>query len=208
MIKDDKYIKLINYLKKLDGLAVAFSGGVDSTFLLVAAKIALGDKVIGITINSPYIPDWEIEEAKEIAAKHKIKHIIIDLGIPEIIRNNPSDRCYLCKGIVFQEIIDEAKKYGFDTVADGTNLDDMGDYRPGLKALDELDVISPLKENNLSKQDIRDYSKELDLPTWEKPPYACMLTRLPYGTEVIESDLLRIEKSEKFSTFFNQIWIK
>lgn len=198
MIKNKKYINLIDYLTKLDALAVAFSGGVDSTFLLVAAKEALGEKVIAVTINSPYIPDWEVEEAKELTTKYNIRHIILDLGIPEIIKNNPEDRCYLCKGIVFKEILAEAKKRGFKYLADGTNLDDMGDYRPGLKALDELNVLSPLLINKLTKQDIRDFSEYLGLPTWDKPAYACLLTRLPYNTRVNREDLMKIERSEKY----------
>jgi len=198
MINDEKYTSLIKYLNKLDGLAVAFSGGVDSTFLLVAAREALGDKLIAISVKSPYIPEWEIKEAKDLAASYNIRHKIIELEIPEIVRENPPDRCYLCKGIIFQKIIEESNKYGFNNVADGTNIDDTGDYRPGLRALEELSVISPLKENNIGKQEIRNFSRLLGLPTWEKPAYACLLTRLPYGSLVTEEELYRIELAEKF----------
>lgn len=193
-----KYDKLIRSLEKLDGLAVAFSGGVDSVFLLHAAHQALGKKVLALTVNSPYIPDWEIDEAKQIARDKGIEHHIIDVPVPEQILNNPVDRCYLCKMFLFTMLGDFAKKNGFMQLADGTNVDDTKEHRPGMKALGELKILSPLLESGFSKVDIRNASKAMDLYTWEKPAYACLLTRIPYNTRINEEMLRRIERAETF----------
>jgi uncharacterized protein len=193
-----KYENLVNYLRKLDNLAVAFSGGVDSAFLLHAAREAIGDNVLALTINSPYIPDWEIDEAKGITESKGIKHQVVEVPVPEQIKNNPEDRCYLCKSFLFTLLKEFAKQRGFTNLADGTNYDDTKDHRPGMKALEELNVLSPLLENHFTKNDIREVSKEMGLDTWEKPAYACLLTRIPYNSS-IEADLLRrIEKSETY----------
>lgn len=193
-----KYENLKSYLRKLDNLAVAFSGGVDSAFLLHAAGETLGDNVLALTINSPYIPDWEIEEAKEITESKGIKHQVVDVPVPEQIKNNPEDRCYLCKSFLFTLLKEFAKQHGFTNLADGTNYDDTKDHRPGMKALEEMNVLSPLLESRFTKNDIREVSKEMGLYTWEKPAYACLLTRIPYNSS-IETDLLRrIEKSETY----------
>ena len=167
---NDKYNKLINYLKELKSLAIAFSGGVDSTFLVAAAKEALGDNVTAFTIKTPYIPEWELSEAKELTNSLGIKHEILDFPIAKSIENNPENRCYLCKKFLFSQLQEEKQKRGIAFLADGTNADDLQDYRPGLKALEELEVISPLLENGFSKKDIRFFSKGLDLPTWDKQP--------------------------------------
>ena len=193
-----KYDKLIRSLEKLDGLAVAFSGGVDSVFLLHAAHQALGKKVLALTVNSPYIPDWEIDEAKQIARDKGIEHHIIDVPVPEQILNNPVDRCYLCKMFLFTMLGDFAKKNGYKRLADGTNVDDTKEHRPGMKALGELKILSPLLESGFSKVDIRNASKAMDLYTWEKPAYACLLTRIPYNTRINEEVLRRIERAETF----------
>lgn len=193
-----KYENLIGYLGKLDNIAVAFSGGVDSAFLLHAAKEALGKNVLALTINSPYIPDWEINEAKEITASKGIEHQIVDVPVPEQIKNNPEDRCYLCKSFLFTLLKEFAKQRGFANLADGTNYDDTKDHRPGMKALNELNVVSPLLENHFTKNDIREASRELGLNTWEKPAYACLLTRIPYNTSIEVEILKRIEKAETY----------
>lgn len=198
MIQNEKYTNLIEYLRKLDKVVLAFSGGVDSTFLLKAAKEALGDNVKAVTILSPYIPKWEVEEAKELVNELKVKYEIVEVPIIDEIKNNPEDRCYLCKKAVFSMIQDIAKKEGYKYVIDGTNFDDIGDYRPGLKALGELDVKSPLLECKLTKAEIRSLSKELGLNTWDKPPYACLLTRIPYGNELKTEDFEKIEEAEKY----------
>lgn len=198
MINNEKYLNLLNYLKKLEKVILAFSGGVDSTFLLKAAKEALGDNIKAVTIQSPYIPKWEIEEAKQLVTELGVAFEILEAPIIDEIRNNPENRCYLCKKAVFSQIKAIAEREGYPYVIDGTNFDDIGDYRPGLKALKELNIKSPLLECQLSKQEIRSLSKELGLNTWDKPPYACLLTRIPYGNELKEEDFVKIEKAEKY----------
>ncbi len=192
------YQELLKYLKGLESCAVAFSGGVDSTFLAYAAKEALGDLAIAITIDSPYIPRWEIEESIELAKTIGIRHIVLSAGISPQVENNPPERCYLCKKVVFSKIIEEAKNQGVEYVVDGSNQDDTKDYRPGMKALEELKVVSPLLECGWTKDMIRQGSKEANLSTHDKPAYACLLTRLPYGTEIDVEELKRIELSEVF----------
>lgn len=198
MVENIKYKGLVEYLKSLGSVVVAFSGGVDSTFLLRAAKEALGDKVIAVTVVSPYIPKWEIEEAVAITKNMKIQHKFIEVPIIEEIRLNPKERCYLCKKNIFSMIKEEARKENMDFVLDGTNADDTKDYRPGIRALKELNIKSPLLENNLTKEDIRIFSKELGLGTWDKPAYACLLSRIPYDEEIKIDELNKIEKSEKY----------
>lgn len=196
-IKNPKLDQLCASVEKLEKLAVAFSGGVDSTFLIKIAKECLGDAAIAVTVNSPYIAGWEIDEARALTNRLGVKHYFIELGISESILNNPEDRCYKCKKIVFSKIIEFAADKGFHTVADGSNSDDKKDYRPGMKALDELEVKSPLLENDITKEEIRSWSKSLGLETWDKPPYACLLTRLPYNTLVDFRSLEMIERAEK-----------
>ncbi|EKN42324.1 ATP-utilizing enzyme of the PP-loop superfamily protein [Clostridium botulinum CFSAN001627] len=195
---NDKYNNLINYLKDLKSVAVAFSGGVDSTLLLKAAKEALGDNAISITIVSPYIPKWEIREARELVDKIGIKSYFVEVPMLEEIRSNPEDRCYICKKSVFNKIKDLAREKGIKYIVDGTNADDTKDYRPGMRALKELDVKSPLLDNSINKEEIRVLSKELRLDTWDKPAYACLLSRIPYNQKIKEKDLDRIEKAEVY----------
>ncbi|KEJ03832.1 ATP-dependent sacrificial sulfur transferase LarE [Clostridium botulinum] len=195
---NDKYNNLINYLKDLKSVAVAFSGGVDSTLLLKAAKEALGDNAISITIVSPYIPKWEIREARELVDKIGIKSYFVEVPMLEEIRSNPEDRCYICKKSVFNKIKDLAREKGIKYIVDGTNADDTKDYRPGMRALKELDVKSPLLDNSINKEEIRVLSKELQLDTWDKPAYACLLSRIPYNQKIKEKDLDRIEKAEVY----------
>jgi len=198
MINNEKYDELIKYLKGLGKVVLAFSGGVDSTFLLKAGKEALGDNVKAVTIMSPYIPKWEIEEAKELAKKLGVQHEIIEAPIIDSIKFNPEDRCYLCKTAVFGMILAIAKEQDYNCVIDGTNFDDISDYRPGLKALKELEIKSPLLECKITKAEIRGFSKELGLNTWDKPAYACLLTRIPYGNELKVEDFEKIENAEKY----------
>lgn len=192
------YKDLIDYMKELKSVAVAFSGGVDSTFLAYVAKEALGDQAVAITIQSPYIPDWEIQEAKDLAKEIGIQHILLPATIHESVENNPPDRCYLCKKVVFSKIIEEAKRLGKEVVVDGSNFDDTKDYRPGMRALEELSVASPLLACQWTKDMIRRESKLVGLATHDKPAYACLLTRLPYDTKITKSDLEKIEKSEVY----------
>lgn len=197
-VDNNKINNLKEYIKDLGKVAIAFSGGVDSTFLVKVCKDVLKENAVAITIASPYIPKWEIEEAKELTASLGIEHIIIDMPIAEEIKFNPKDRCYKCKKKVFSKIIEKANSLGIVNIIDGTNKDDVNDYRPGMVALKELKVKSPLLEVGFGKDDIRSHSKELNLPTWNKPAYACLLTRLQIGEEITEEKLDRTEKAEVF----------
>ena len=185
---------LKNDIKKLENLAVAFSGGVDSSLLLRVAADTLGRRAVAITLKSPYMSGREIKEAVEFTRTYGIRHEILELGVAEGIKNNPENRCYLCKKAVFSRLIERARELGFSRVADGTNRDDLGEYRPGLKAKEELGILSPLI--NLTKSEIRELSRELNLPTAEKPSYACLLTRLPHGREISAEEISLVERAE------------
>lgn len=196
MDKDLKYRRLQEELRNMGNLMVAFSGGVDSTFLLAAAKEALGGNVMAVTVSTPYVAGWEQEEALQIARDLEVRHKVIEHAVFDDIRDNPPQRCYLCKQHIFTLILGEANKLGFRHVADGTNVDDYQDIRPGIRALRELGVLSPLADRGITKQDIRDLSKDMGLATWDKPAYACLLSRLPYHTTIRQDLLERIEQAE------------
>lgn len=198
MINHEKNEMLLQWLQQFQNAAVAFSGGVDSTFVLASAQKALSGKVLAFTVKTPYIPDWEIEEAIEFCKKNNIRHRVIQAGILPEIRHNPENRCYLCKKYVFSMLKEEAAKEGLGVVLDGSNADDTGVYRPGLLALQELGIRSPLLENGITKSEVRYFSALLGLPTADKPSYACLLTRLPYNYEVRTTELERIEKAERY----------
>ena len=191
-----KSSKLDTILKDLNSFVVAFSGGVDSTFLLHRAHKVRKSAIVAITIRTPYIPSREIDEAAEFTRSFGIKHKIIDIAFPEMIRNNPIDRCYLCKKAIFTDLLSFAKKNNYQYVIDGTNADDTGDFRPGIKALNELGIRSPLLESGLTKKDIRELSREEDLDIWDKPAMACLLTRIPYDTEISQGTLRLVEEAE------------
>jgi uncharacterized protein len=208
-IRHQKLEKLKDYLKSLESVAVAFSSGVDSTFLLKIAHDTLDDKAIAITAESASFPKREKNEAIEFCKKEKIKHFVIqseELNI-EGFRSNPPNRCYLCKSHLFKEIKELAKKENLKEVVEGSNTDDNGDYRPGLQAIAELNIKSPLRFANLSKDDIRILSKELNLPTWKKPSFACLASRFVYGEEITEEKLNMIDKAEQLllDLGFNQV---
>ncbi len=195
-----KYEKLKGYLKDLGSVAIAFSSGVDSTFLLKCAHDVLGNKVIAVTARSCSFPKRELDEAAAFCKKEGIAHIICDSEELEIdgFSKNPTNRCYLCKQELFTKIWKVAKEHGIDHVAEGSNMDDNGDYRPGLIAVAELDVKSPLRYAELSKQEIRQLSKEMNLPTWNKQSFACLSSRFPYGEEINIPRLTMIDKAEQF----------
>lgn len=198
-ILNTKLEKLKTYLLSLGSLAVAYSSGVDSTFLLKVAHDVLGDKAIAITATSGFYPKRESDEASAFCRANGIKQIVVaseELDIPEI-RHNPTNRCYLCKRDLFTKILSIAKENGLDYVVEGSNMDDMGDYRPGLKAIAELGIKSPLRECDLYKEEIRTLSKQLDLPTWNKPSFACLASRFVYGEEITREKLKMVEKAEE-----------
>lgn len=190
------YQQLFQHLKEIQKAVVAFSGGVDSSLLAYVAHKAIGRNMLAITVNTPYIPKWEIEEACLFAKEYNITHKVIPLAIPANISQNPPDRCYLCKKEVFNAIQAQAKKIGISTIIEGSNIDDLEDYRPGMRALKELNIASPLLQLGLTKKAIRALSRELGLATWDKPAYACLLSRLPYHTEITATELERIARAE------------
>jgi uncharacterized protein len=195
---EEKYARLIDLLAERGNAAVAFSGGVDSSFLCYATREALGDRAAAITVASPMLPKSELDCAAEVAAKVGIRHILIaEDKIDEEVAANPKERCYFCKKIEFAAIIAEAKKHGIHTVLDGSNADDPSDYRPGLKALEELAVFSPLRAAGLGKEEIRELSRRFGLPTWDKPAFACLASRIPYGERIDREKLSRVEKAEE-----------
>ncbi|MDR2257936.1 MAG: ATP-dependent sacrificial sulfur transferase LarE [Treponema sp.] len=195
---DKKYRRLLDLIGRRDSAAVAFSGGVDSSFLCHAAVAALGSKALAVTVVSPMLPQSEIRCAKSVAQQTGIKHILIEeTEIDEEVAANPKERCYFCKKIEFGAIIKAARERGITAVLDGSNVDDPGDYRPGLKALEELGVVSPLREAGLRKAEIRELSRRFNLPTWDKPAFACLASRIPYGERIDREKLARIEKAEE-----------
>ena len=191
---------LEDYIESLGSLAVGFSGGVDSTFLLAVSHEVLGDKVIAVTEADASVPKREVDEAKAFCAERGIRHFIcsLDLLKEEGYRKNGPDRCYFCKRGIYKEIKKIADENGIEFTAEGSNTDDLGDYRPGLRAVEELSVKSPLREAGLSKSDIRLISKAMGLPTWSKPAYACLASRFVYGEEITEEKLHMIERAEQF----------
>jgi uncharacterized protein len=196
---DEKYQSLLAYISVLGSAAVAFSGGVDSSFLCHAAAAALGKKALAITVVSPMLPKSEIDCAAAVARQVGIEHILVEESeIDEEVAANPKERCYFCKKIEFGRILEAAKVRGINTVLDGSNMDDLGDYRPGLAALKELEIKSPLREAGLTKNEIRSLSRRFGLPTWDKPAFACLASRIPYGERIETQKLRRVERAEDF----------
>jgi uncharacterized protein len=195
-----KLEKLKELLASYDTAAVAFSGGVDSTFLLAVARDAVPGRVVAITVAAPMTPDREIREsyknAKDLGDEQVVTGAsdIIDI---DVFAENPPDRCYHCKMHFFAVILDAADELGLGTVIEASNADDIEDYRPGLKAIEELGVRSPLLETGLTKVEIRAISEEMGLPTWDKPSMACLASRVPYGEPVTLEKLEQIEKGEQ-----------
>ncbi|RQD71240.1 MAG: ATP-dependent sacrificial sulfur transferase LarE [Tindallia sp. MSAO_Bac2] len=195
-----KYDKLIEILKELNSVAVAFSGGVDSSFLLHTAKEALGEKVMAITVIASMVPEQEQQRAVQMAKETGVYHRLMpgnEEAEPRIAENSP-ERCYYCKRHLFTMMKAMTEEEGFAYLVDGTNADDASDYRPGRKALKELQIRSPLEEAGLTKDEIRQLSKEAGLSTWNLPAMACLASRIPYGTQITAEKLRRIESCEAF----------
>ena len=195
----EKLENLKNYIKSLNSVAVAFSSGVDSAFLLKIAHEVLLDNVIAITVKSCLFPNRELNEAVEFCKKEGIKHIIIEADELNIegFKQNPPNRCYLCKKELFEKIIKISKANNIENVVEGSNIDDDGDYRPGYKAVQELGVKSPLKYAELNKEEIRKFSRQYGLHTADKPSFACLASRFAYGESITEEKLNMIDKAEQ-----------
>lgn len=190
------YQQLRALLEGMGAVAVACSGGLDSSLLLAVACDALGERVLALTVVTPYMASGEIAEVKKLAESLGVRHRVLEMPMPAAIAHNPPDRCYLCKQTLFAELKTIATAEGFAWLADGSNRDDLQDYRPGLRALRELGIRSPLLEAGLGKAEIRRYAQALNLPVWDKPASACLLTRLPHDTEVRPEALRRVEAGE------------
>ncbi|MCR5624718.1 MAG: ATP-dependent sacrificial sulfur transferase LarE [Lachnospiraceae bacterium] len=211
MIKDDLEVKLEAlkaYIKSLGSLAVGFSGGVDSTFLLAVAREVLGDSVIAVTCEAEFIPQRESTEAKAFCRERGIRQFMYKTEVlgTDTFRKNPADRCYHCKKSIFSNLIKIASENGIKYVAEGSNMDDLGDYRPGIKAVTELKVVSPLREAGLYKDEIRELSKRMGLETWDKPAYACLASRFVYGEMITAEKLQMIDRAEDYLIKLGFVW--
>ncbi|MBI2844336.1 MAG: ATP-dependent sacrificial sulfur transferase LarE [Armatimonadetes bacterium] len=197
---NEKLECLRRIIQEMDGLVIGYSGGVDSTLLAAVATSVIGERAVCVLASSETYPSSEIEEAVKTARKIGLNLVQIDtaeLENEEFAKNTP-DRCFFCKTELFTKLIEIARERGIRWIADGANLDDLEDYRPGSRAAAELDVRSPLREAGLTKKDIRDLSRELDLPTWDKPAFACLSSRIPYGTRIDPEVLIRLGEAERF----------
>lgn len=186
-------------LKNFSSAAVAFSGGVDSSFLLAAAKSAGLKQLLAFLVVSQFVSQREIESAKKMAASIGVELVCIEVDIlknSDVVRNS-AQRCYYCKKEIFLQIKEKAAEQGIKFLLHGVNLDDLGDYRPGLKAAEELGFFAPLAEAGFTKADIRRLSKEMGLETWDKPSQSCLATRIPYGEKILNDDLLRVDEAER-----------
>lgn len=192
--------ELLRAFADVESAMVAFSGGLDSSFLLYIAREVLGDRAAAFTAVSPFVPARELKFARALASRLGVRHFLVDmdpLSIPELARN-PVNRCYLCKKIVYTKGLGLAREHGFSTFMDGTTATDLTQHRPGRQAVTELRVTTPLMVASMSREDIRQISRMADLETWNKNPISCLATRLPYETLLEPKTLLRIDRAEEF----------
>lgn len=200
ILADKKLNRLESAIAETGGLAVAFSAGVDSTFLLAVSKCVLGDDLLAVTCDIPVVPRRELESAKRFCESRGIR---LALTSPDVLTlraftENPVDRCYHCKRAIMLDMLSAARKNGFRLLAEGTNADDISEYRPGMRAIAELGISSPLAEAGLTKDEIRALSKKMGLPTWDKPSFACLATRIEHGAPVTREVLSRVEAAEEY----------
>jgi uncharacterized protein len=193
-----KLDKLKEILRSMQSVLVAYSGGTDSSFLLKVARDVLGENVLAVTADSEIYSQIETESAKKIAAEIGAKHIVVrtnELNNKEFVKNGP-DRCFHCKLSLYSEFVKIAGEYGLNQVVDGINLDDKNDFRPGMSAAEKLKIRSPLLEAGITKEEIRLWSREMNLSTWDKAPNPCLSTRFAYGTALIKENLSKVEQAE------------
>tara|TARA_Y100000588_G_scaffold184418_1_gene198289 strand:+ start:1820 stop:2659 length:840 start_codon:yes stop_codon:yes gene_type:complete len=195
-----KLKNLEEILESLQSVIVAYSGGVDSAFLAVVANNVLGERALAVTAYSPSLTEVELNNAVELANKMKLNHRVIEtteIERPDY-KQNTTARCYFCKDELYTQLGNIAQTEGYVSIANGTNLDDMSDFRPGLKAAKKYGVRSPLAESEFTKSDVREYSRRIEIPVWDKPSQACLSSRIPYGTVVTVEALTKIAKAEGF----------
>jgi len=197
---DEKLTSLREILRQMAGVLVAFSGGVDSTFLLQIAAEELGNNVLAVTERSEVEPPWDLQQATELAAALGVRHIMLETRALDdpVFAANPPDRCYFCKKRLFGRLQELARQQGLAQVVDGSIADDVDDYRPGLRAIAELAVRSPLREAGLTKSEIRRLSKQMNMPTWDKPASPCLASRFPYNTPLTIEGIDRVRRGETF----------
>ena len=196
----EKLKRLRERVRGIGSAVVAFSSGVDSTFLLHVAHEELGERVVAATIRSHTFPKRELDEAAAFCRAEGVRHVVIEseeLDVPGFVEN-PPDRCYHCKRELFSKLLAFARENGLAAVLEGSNLDDDGDYRPGRRAIQELGIVSPLHEAGLTKAEIRALSREMGLPTSDKPSFACLASRFPYGERITAAALERVERAEQW----------
>lgn len=195
---EEKYSVLRSILAEMESVVIGFSGGVDSTLLVKVAADTLGSGALAVIGRSETYPTREFEEALRLAEEIGVNVHVVHTEETDVLkfRENPPDRCYYCKTELFGKLKVIAEEQGFRWIADGTNVDDIGDFRPGMKAVKEKRVRSPLVEAGLSKQEIRELSRQLDLPTWNKPSFACLSSRFPYGFGITKENLMKIDQAE------------